>query len=249
MPLTESPPVQDRTPTPAPQPQPPPPTPRRLHLTATQLLASALAAVTATFAASYLGVAGTVIGAAVASVVSVVGNAVYSLSIQHTGHRVRTAVPAAGRLAAWSTNPGPAATPPVAPNPAGERPAPRDRTRLWPIVAAACVGIFAGVLLLVTVTELVAGRPLTDLLRDRPGAGTTVFGADVAHVTGPTPTPTVTVTVVPKVVTTTPTVTATAPAVTTTPPSRPSPTPTSPSATPTASPSPSGSATSTSTGP
>ncbi len=54
----------------------------RLQLSATQIIASALAAVTATFGASYLGVAGTVIGAAVASVLTVVGNAVYSHSLQ-----------------------------------------------------------------------------------------------------------------------------------------------------------------------
>ena len=56
-----------------------------------------LAAVTATVAASYLGVAGTVIGAAVASVLTVVGNAVYGHSIQRTGERVRAAVPASAR--------------------------------------------------------------------------------------------------------------------------------------------------------
>ena len=50
-----------------------------------QLVASVLAAVTATVAGSYLGVNGTVIGAAVASVLTVVGNAVYSHSIHRTG--------------------------------------------------------------------------------------------------------------------------------------------------------------------
>ena len=75
------------------------PTRTRIQLSATQVIASALAAITATVAASYLGVAGTVIGAAVASVLTVVGNAVYSHSIQRTSERVRTVVPVAGRLA------------------------------------------------------------------------------------------------------------------------------------------------------
>ena len=57
-------------------------------LSITHILASALAAVTATFAASYFGVSGTIIGAALASVVTVVGNTLYSHSIQrtYTGH-------------------------------------------------------------------------------------------------------------------------------------------------------------------
>ena len=71
----------------------------RIQLSASQVIASALAAITATVAASYLGVAGTVIGAAVASVLTVIGNAVYSHSIQRTGARVRSVVPAAGRFA------------------------------------------------------------------------------------------------------------------------------------------------------
>src|SRR3954453_16825129 len=62
---------------------------RRFDLSATQVMASALAAITATVAASYLGVSGTVIGAAVASVLTVIGNAVYGHSLRSTGNRVR----------------------------------------------------------------------------------------------------------------------------------------------------------------
>ena len=69
----------------------------RLQISATQLIASALAAVTATIAASYLGVSGTVIGAAIASVVTVTGNAVYGHSLHRTSERVRTAVPTTAR--------------------------------------------------------------------------------------------------------------------------------------------------------
>src|SRR5882762_2389459 len=69
-------------------------TPRtRPELSVTQIVASTLAAVTATIAASYFGVSGTVIGAALASVVTVVGNAVYSHSIRRTRERVLSAVP------------------------------------------------------------------------------------------------------------------------------------------------------------
>ena len=81
------------------RPQPRPATPRArfrvptFGLSLTQLVATGLAAVTATVAASYLGVAGTVIGAAVASVLTAVGNAVYGTSLRTTRDRVREVVP------------------------------------------------------------------------------------------------------------------------------------------------------------
>ncbi|SDR90208.1 hypothetical protein SAMN04489860_0337 [Paraoerskovia marina] len=68
-----------RTPVRAPEPAPEQPEPPRISFV--QILASALAAVTSTIALSYFGVAGTIIGAAVASVVTVVGNVVYTRSI------------------------------------------------------------------------------------------------------------------------------------------------------------------------
>src|SRR6185437_13824737 len=61
----------------------------RLGLSASQLLASGLAAMSATVAASYFGVAGTVIGAALGSVVTVTGNAVYGYWLRRTRSRVR----------------------------------------------------------------------------------------------------------------------------------------------------------------
>lgn len=209
----------------------------RLQLSATQVIASALAAITATVAASYLGIAGTVIGAAVASVLTVIGNAVYSHSIQRTGDRVittvRTTVPAAARFA---PRPTASSTAPVRPV--------KRRHRAWTVVAAACVGVFAGVLLVVTAVELVAGRPLSDVVRGKQGSGTSVLGDTAAKSTHVTPTQQVTVTVTPTVVTSTPTVTVTGTPVTKTA------TPTS-TTTPTPTPTPStssGSASSTPTG-
>lgn len=184
--------------------------PRRLNLSATQVCASALAAITATVAASYLGIAGTVIGAAVASVLTVVGNAVYSHSIQSTRERVRTVVPAAARRSRRPTT----TTRPATPTPATPtRRATRQRRGVWRVMAGACVGVFAGVLILVTVVELVAGRPLSDLMRGQRGSGTTVLGT-VQHQQGVRTTPAPTVTITAHVVTSTPTVTITAPTVT-----------------------------------
>ncbi|HEX3785912.1 MAG TPA: hypothetical protein VHX38_40190 [Pseudonocardiaceae bacterium] len=54
----------------------------------TQVVATALAAVTAAFLGSRLGVAGTVTGAGVASIVSTLGGAVYQSSLDRTSRRV-----------------------------------------------------------------------------------------------------------------------------------------------------------------
>ena len=51
---------------------------RKFELTGPQIVGSTLAAVTAAVAASYLGVAGTVIGAALVSAGTTVGTAVYT---------------------------------------------------------------------------------------------------------------------------------------------------------------------------
>lgn len=205
----------------------------RFSVSATQLVASALAATTATVAASYLGVAGTVIGAAVASVLTVVGNAVYSHSIRRTGERVRDAVPIAARWTPRAPLPEPA---PLA------RRARGHRRGTWQVMVAACVGVFAGVLVVVTAVELVAGRPLSDVVRGTSGSGTSLLG-DQTQQTKSAPTPATTVTVTPSVVVVTPTVTVTTSPVTrtatdsSTPSQAPTPTPTPSSSSSTGTPS------------
>lgn len=62
---------------------------RRLDLSLTQVVAGALAAVSAAWAASTLGVAGTVIGAAVVSVTITVLSAVYQHGARRTAERLR----------------------------------------------------------------------------------------------------------------------------------------------------------------
>src|SRR3712207_9463406 len=61
------------------------------QLSALQVAAGALAAVSAAVIASFFGLAGTVIGAAVASVVSTVGAAVYTESMRRTHAGLRRA--------------------------------------------------------------------------------------------------------------------------------------------------------------
>jgi hypothetical protein len=61
----------------------------RLELSAAQVAASSLAAVSAAVLCSYFGVAGTVIGTAAASIVATVGSSLYSYSLRRTRNRLR----------------------------------------------------------------------------------------------------------------------------------------------------------------
>jgi hypothetical protein len=188
----------------------------RFELSGTQLIATALAAITATVAASFLGVTGTVIGAALASVVSAIGTAVYSHSLRTTHARVRDAVPSR-RRGIEPRGANSAAGRPAPDHDAGEsKPASRaERPSRWHAVAIGSLALFVAILTLVTGVELVTGRPLSDLVRGDTGSGTTVFGTTRnAAAEEPAPAPTVTQTVTPSVVVVTPTVTRTAPAVT-----------------------------------
>jgi len=63
----------------------------KFNLTLVQVAASALAAVTAAILGSRLGVAGTVIGAGVASVTTTVASAIYQHSLERSGARMRGA--------------------------------------------------------------------------------------------------------------------------------------------------------------
>jgi len=191
----------------------------RLRLSLIQLIASGLAAVTAAIAGSFLGVNGTVIGAAVASVLSVVGTAVYAHSLERTGARVRTALPSTAR---WLAEPAVTAQPAAVARSLRTRPVARAG------IAAAVV--FAAALAVLTGIELVAGRPVSDLVTGRAASGTTVFGSQSSGGSSVSkPVPSVTVTVTPEVVVTTPTITQTAAPVTVT--STPSPTATASSST------------------
>jgi hypothetical protein len=62
---------------------------RRIDVNAVQVVGSALAAISSAFLLSTLGVAGTVIGAALASVVATVGSAVYVHLFRRTGDQLR----------------------------------------------------------------------------------------------------------------------------------------------------------------
>ncbi|HEX4702448.1 MAG TPA: hypothetical protein VH352_10010 [Pseudonocardiaceae bacterium] len=66
-------------------------TARKPDIKLSQLIATALAAITAAFLGSRLGTAGTIIGAGMASIVSTVAGALYQHSLDHRSNRVRMA--------------------------------------------------------------------------------------------------------------------------------------------------------------
>ncbi|MGH8571187.1 MAG: hypothetical protein ACREX8_01250, partial [Gammaproteobacteria bacterium] len=65
-------------------------TSRKIDLNLTHVAATALAAVTAAVLGSELGAAGTLIGAAAASVITTVGTALYKASLERSRERVRS---------------------------------------------------------------------------------------------------------------------------------------------------------------
>ncbi len=198
-------------------------------LSITHILASALAAVTATFAASYFGVSGTIIGAALASVVTVIGNTLYSHSIQRTRQRVRSVVPLTtlGLRSTAVADPSPGDTTAASPPPRLAIP--------WQRVAVGAAGLFLIVAGIVTGIEIAAGRPLHSIVHDHSGSGTSLFGGSHKSPTTPTtPAPSQSST---SSSSTTPAATApsdpstTAPATTSAPPSSATPTTPAPTAT------------------
>lgn len=164
---------------------------RFFGLSTAQVTGSALAAGTSALAASFLGVAGTIIGALVGSLVATVASAVYSHSLRRAGQRLRVLrpVPVHGRASAQ---------PQVV-----EGPLRAAHTRRWPRLAVA--GVAGAVLALGAITgiEGLLGHPLSDSSR----SGTSVadaFGGQSGTVrqapvqrpapAATTPAPTVTVT-------------------------------------------------------
>ncbi len=146
-----------------------------------KICAGSLAAVSAAVAASTFGVAGTLTGAALASVVGSIGTELYAHSLSRGYRRLRRgqpgAVPAAvpdsvvapDRVVAAPATTDVGAQPATAPTP-GRAAAPR-----WKHVAALCAAAFALGMVLITAFEVTAGRSLAGLLGDG-RAGTTTIG-------------------------------------------------------------------------
>jgi len=182
----------------------------RFGLSVTQIVASTAAAVTAAVIGSRLGVAGTLTGAALASVVSAVGAAVFGHSLlvtrRHMTRALRLVRPAgatpatpaaatpaatgaAGRRTSRPTVPGPYDDPTVVIPKAGvppQRAARRSRRPLIMVLAAAAAAalVFAASLAAVTLLETVKGGPLSG------GTGLSIHGGNTSPNQQPTTDPT-----------------------------------------------------------
>jgi hypothetical protein len=162
--------------------------PERLSLSATQILASGLAAVSATVAASYFGLAGTVIGAGLGSVISVVGGAIYSYSIRQTRSRVRRGLDVAvsQRFAVGGTN-QPGTNQPGTSR--GRRSDQLVANRLKPIwnslnprrLALVAAALFIATLAATTGFELASGQPLAATVHGQQGSGVSLDGGSTSR--------------------------------------------------------------------
>ncbi|MGY1713235.1 hypothetical protein ACI78R_02150 [Geodermatophilus sp. SYSU D01106] len=135
--------------------------PARLQLSPVQVAAGALAAVSSAVVLSFFGVAGTVIGAALASIVSTVGSALYSASLTSTSEKLRRArehrpAPAPGTVGEAATRELPPALDP--------RRAPARRRPRWVRVGAYAAAVFVTAMVIVTGIELVGQQPVSALV-------------------------------------------------------------------------------------
>jgi hypothetical protein len=154
------------------------PADRKPELSVTGLIAGAGATITATVAASYFGVGGTLIGAGAVSVLSTVGATVYQHFLDRGKAQIVAKMPV--RVSGGADErprTDPAEAPPA-------RPWPK-----WYVLAGAATGVFLAVMGLVTAFELFTGRPLSNTVRGRVGGGTSVHPARVHVRPAPVPPP------------------------------------------------------------
>jgi len=136
-----------------------------------QILASTLAAVSAALAASFLGVAGTIIGAALGSLVATIGSAIYAHSLRTAGSRLQRLRPPGPGTPSARAVPGPAQRTPGAVTLARRR---------WLGASAAVIAGFVLALTGLTLAETVLGHPVSN-------NGTT--GTTLARAVDPAPAP------------------------------------------------------------
>ncbi|HEX2075719.1 MAG TPA: hypothetical protein VHF92_18220 [Geodermatophilus sp.] len=151
------------------------PSEKRSILSAVQIAAGALAAVSAAVVASFFGVAGTLIGAALASVISTVSATLYGESLRRTNERLRQV---RSRLTGQAGAPArePDATR-VLPTQLDPRRAPVKWRPRWPRLAAGAVAVFALAMGIVTGVELIGQQPVSALVGGSSASGTTTIGA------------------------------------------------------------------------
>ncbi|MFC7527445.1 hypothetical protein [Actinoplanes sp. GCM10030250] len=137
-----------------------------------KMLAGTLAAVSAAVVGSFLGVAGTLIGAAVASVISSIGTEVYHRSINRGAKTLQSA---------FVTAPAAVGTPDVAathepPSEVPEVPEDTEKKRLhWKRISLVAAALFVIALGSLTAVELMAGKTAADAVSGRDGGSPTLL--------------------------------------------------------------------------
>ncbi|MFF4345383.1 hypothetical protein ACFY00_36415 [Kitasatospora sp. NPDC001540] len=144
---------------------------RRLDLTATQVAASALAAVAGAVLASELGVYGTILGAAVVSVGATVGSALFQHLLKRTGEQLRSAVER-GTESAPVVRPAPAPANGISREWNAPRVLRAKRRWTWKSYAAVSGLVFVLAMVPILTVELAAGKPLHDITTGQDGSGT-----------------------------------------------------------------------------
>jgi hypothetical protein len=194
----------------------PAPPPSKLDLSATKVLASALAAISTAVAASYLGAMGTIIGAGVGSIVATVTTALYTQSLKRTSDKLKQVVPlptvvVRRRPGAHPAPADPADLPDVHPEEAD--PQPSDETAVlglspdgeltpqpkpglaglleqirWGRVLAAAAVVFAVSFGALLAYETLIGKSVSDAVQGKPGSGNTIGHVFAPAKKSPSPT-------------------------------------------------------------
>ncbi len=162
----------------------------KLGLSGPQIIGGALAAASAAVAASWLGVAGTVLGAVVVSLVASIGSALYTHSLERSRHVIRESLPvspilptrgaaggAAGGEAATAVLPlvaTPAADDEGSPESSGQPAARPVGSVSWRTVGVSALASLALAAAVLTGFETFVGKPASSITGAGDGGGTTV---------------------------------------------------------------------------
>ncbi len=172
----------------------------RPELSLPKIVAGALAAASAAVASSWLGVAGTVFGAVVVSVVATVGTALYSHSLERSQHAIKETIPV---LATRTRADRGALDGPETLELSVATSAPVRRPISWSTVVVSCVATLALGFGVLTAFEAVVGKSASELTGSGSGRDTTLSslvhegsgsagksqpGKPSTSPTGPTPT-------------------------------------------------------------
>ena len=189
---------------------------QKVDINVVQVVASALAAVSSAVLLSTVGVAGTIIGAAIGSVIATVGASIYSYSLRISRERVQAAQAAAvARMSRVRTG---VSTRSIEledePHDEGRAPWREALARLpWKWIATVSGAIFVIAMVVILSFELLTGESISKRTGGTDGTGSRTslgFGSSSSTSKSPTPTPSPTATGSASPTTTAPTSQATA---------------------------------------